>query len=124
MEGRNTLAGNDTRRNIRSGQTLERCKVRSTRYIYILFSRGLYFIYRAIQNGANFLAEGFLFSVAASLIFAETWRSQRSQSKRRDDVDDRIDDLESRVDKLVGLVEGISQQLESLGNDVRAENVR
>ncbi|KAK0473958.1 optic atrophy 3 protein-domain-containing protein [Armillaria novae-zelandiae] len=48
---------------------------------------------KAIDNGANALAEGFLFSVAALLIIGETWRSSRSQSKRRDDVNDKLDEL-------------------------------
>ncbi|KAA1475833.1 OPA3-domain-containing protein [Dentipellis sp. KUC8613] len=52
---------------------------------------------RAIENGANFIAEGFLFSVAAALILGETWRSSRSSSKRRDDVDDRIEELQASV---------------------------
>ena len=56
--------------------------------------------YSAIDNGANFLAEGFLFTVAAGLILGETWRSSRNQSKRRDDVDDRIEDLQVQVREL------------------------
>ncbi|TFY53015.1 hypothetical protein EVG20_g10302 [Dentipellis fragilis] len=52
---------------------------------------------RAIENGANFIAEGFLFSVAAALILGETWRSSRSSSKRRDNVDDRIEELQGSV---------------------------
>lgn len=55
---------------------------------------------RAIENGANFLAEGFLFTVAAGLILSETWRSSRSSSKRRDDVDERIEDVAQRVQAL------------------------
>ncbi|THH21489.1 hypothetical protein EW146_g112 [Bondarzewia mesenterica] len=55
---------------------------------------------RAIENGANFLAEGFLFTVAAGLILTETWRASRSSSKRRDDVDERIEDVSNRVQKL------------------------
>ncbi|KAI0317383.1 optic atrophy 3 protein-domain-containing protein [Amylostereum chailletii] len=54
---------------------------------------------RAIDNGANFIAEGFLFSVAAALI-GETWRSSRNQSKRRDDVDDALEDLQAQVREL------------------------
>ena len=64
---------------------------------------------RAIENGANAIAEGFLFSVATALIIGESWRSSRSQSKRRDDVDDQLDalgtkivDLTTRVDNLAG----------------------
>jgi len=55
---------------------------------------------RAIENGANFLAEGFLFSVAAGLIISETWRSSRSQSKQRSDVNDSIEELQIRVREL------------------------
>ncbi len=55
---------------------------------------------RAIENGANFLAEGFLFSVAAGLIIGETWRSSRSQSKQRTDVNDSIEELQIRVREL------------------------
>jgi optic atrophy 3 protein len=55
---------------------------------------------RAIENGANFLAEGFLFSVAAALIIGETWRSSRSQSKQRSNVIDSIEELQTRVREL------------------------
>jgi optic atrophy 3 protein len=57
-------------------------------------------VLRAIENGANFLAEGFLFSVAAALIISETWRSSRSQSKQRSDVNDSIEELQTRVREL------------------------
>ncbi|TDL18526.1 OPA3-domain-containing protein [Rickenella mellea] len=67
---------------------------------------------RAIENGANTLAEGFLFTVAASLILGETWRSSRSQAKRRDVVDDRIDDLSTKVTELSTTVEHVRAQLE------------
>ncbi|VDB84540.1 unnamed protein product [Peniophora sp. CBMAI 1063] len=55
---------------------------------------------KAIDNGANFLAEGFLFSVAAGLIVAESWRSSRSESKRREGVADSLDDLRVRLDSI------------------------
>lgn len=55
---------------------------------------------RAIENGANALAEGFLFGVAAVLIVGETWRSSRSQSRRRDDVDDKLEGLSTRIQEL------------------------
>lgn len=32
------------------------------------------FLVRAIESGANFLSEAFVFSVAASVIIAESWR--------------------------------------------------
>ncbi|EXJ88458.1 hypothetical protein A1O1_05388 [Capronia coronata CBS 617.96] len=49
---------------------------------------------KAIDAGASFISEAFLFSVAASLILLESWRSRRKESSRRDDVDDRLNDLE------------------------------
>lgn len=49
---------------------------------------------KAIESGANFISETFLFGVAASLIFFESWRSRKKESNRRDDVADRLADLE------------------------------
>jgi TolA-binding protein len=54
----------------------------------------------AIQNGANSLAEGFLFAVAAGLILGEAWRSNRSEARRRGDVDDQLDELQTEVREL------------------------
>jgi hypothetical protein len=69
-------------------------------------------LHRAIENGANALAEGFLFAVAASLIIAETWRSSRSSSRRRDDVDDQLETLAASVQQLVQRVEMVSSRLD------------
>lgn len=55
------------------------------------------YAYRAIENGANFLAEGFLFTVAAGLIIGETWRSSRSSSKQRDDVNVKLEELQKKL---------------------------
>lgn len=49
---------------------------------------------KAIESGATFISETFLFGVAAGLIVFESWRSGRKESKRRDDVAVRINDLE------------------------------
>jgi len=71
---------------------------------------------RAIENGANALAEGFLFGVATILIIGETWRSSRSQSKRRDDVDDKLEDLSTRIQDLSSRIDqslaGVEERLE------------
>ncbi|GLB35627.1 putative OPA3-domain-containing protein [Lyophyllum shimeji] len=55
---------------------------------------------RAVENGANALAEGFLFAVAAGLIIGESWRSSRSETRRRSDVDDKLDSLGTQVTEL------------------------
>jgi len=65
---------------------------------------------RAVENGANFLAEGFLFSVAVAVIVGETWRSSRSQSKRRDTLDDRLEDLGQQVVELTEKVDGLERK--------------
>ncbi|KAI5983226.1 OPA3-domain-containing protein [Pisolithus albus] len=69
---------------------------------------------RAIENGANALAEGFLFAVAAALILGESFRTSRAQSKRRDDVDDRLDELATSVSSLHDAVEQLRQTQQEL----------
>ncbi|KAJ2841983.1 hypothetical protein J3B02_005717, partial [Coemansia erecta] len=52
---------------------------------------------RAIDAGANFLGELFIFSVAASLIFAEQLRSRSQAKRQRTAVDDRLEELEKEM---------------------------
>ncbi|KAF9269479.1 OPA3-domain-containing protein [Marasmius fiardii PR-910] len=78
---------------------------------------------RAIESGANALAEGFLFTVAAALIIGETWRSSRNQSKRRDDVDDRLEVLDNRVAEVTTRFDGLVSELqERLEEETRRNN--
>ena len=49
---------------------------------------------KAIDAGALFISEAFLFAVAGGLIFFESWRSRRKETTRREDVTDRLSDLE------------------------------
>ncbi|KAK2737635.1 hypothetical protein FQN55_000991 [Onygenales sp. PD_40] len=49
---------------------------------------------KAIDSGATFISETFLFFVAGGLIVFEAWRSRRKESNRREDVADRLTDLE------------------------------
>ena len=76
---------------------------------------------RAIENGANSIAEGFLFSVATALIIGETWRSSRNQSRRRDDVDDQLDALGTKVVDLTTRVDDLAGKWET---DLREERER
>jgi len=79
---------------------------------------------RAIQNGANALAEGFLFSVAASLILAETYRSSRSNTKRREDVDDRIEDLEERLTKAHAIIRRLEEKVQNVEEQEDIESAK
>ena len=72
------------------------------------------YLARAIQNGANALAEGFLFSVAAGLILAETYRTSRSNTKRREDVDDRIEDLEDQLARARAMIQRLEEKVRSV----------
>lgn len=49
---------------------------------------------KAIDAGANFVSEGFLFLIGASVITFEYWRSKRSAKSRQEDVSERIGELE------------------------------
>ncbi|KAL4765057.1 OPA3 family protein [Aspergillus foveolatus] len=52
---------------------------------------------KAIESGATFISETFLFLVAGSLILFESWRSRRKENNRRDDVAARLNELEETV---------------------------
>ncbi|KAI1791599.1 OPA3-domain-containing protein [Ganoderma leucocontextum] len=67
---------------------------------------------RAIENGANSLAEGFLFTVAVGLILGEQYRSSRNQTKRRDTVDDQLEELKSSVEGLNARLDTLARQQE------------
>ena len=51
---------------------------------------------KAIDLGATFLSEAFLFCVAASVILFESLRSRRKEATRRDAVQERLSLLEAR----------------------------
>ncbi|RMX77003.1 hypothetical protein D0869_10223 [Hortaea werneckii] len=55
---------------------------------------------KAIELGANFFSEAFIFAVAAGLLVWDSWRSRAKESARRDDVAERIEQLEAEVYRL------------------------
>jgi len=48
---------------------------------------------KAVTNGANALAEGFLFALAAALILGESYRGSRSRAKQRDRTEEGLEEL-------------------------------
>lgn len=52
---------------------------------------------RAIETGATFVAEGFVFSVAGSMICYESWRSRQKQQKQQASVADDIKILQGEI---------------------------
>ncbi|KAI9780026.1 MAG: hypothetical protein M1816_003197 [Peltula sp. TS41687] len=49
---------------------------------------------KAIDSGATFISESFIFVVAGSLIVFESWRQRRKENLRKEDVADRLAELE------------------------------
>jgi len=49
---------------------------------------------KAIESGASFISESFLFIVAGGLIVYESLRSRRKETTRREDVESRLVELE------------------------------
>lgn len=58
---------------------------------------------RAIELGANFLAESFIFGVAAGLLIWDQWRTRRKESTRREGIEERLDALEEAAKSVPGL---------------------
>ena len=55
---------------------------------------------RAIELGANFFSEAFIFGVAVSLLLLENYRSRSKESSRRDEVAERLADLEAQLESV------------------------
>ncbi|KAM0755338.1 OPA3-domain-containing protein [Meredithblackwellia eburnea MCA 4105] len=73
---------------------------------------------KAIDSGANFISETFLFGFATLLILGETWRSRRKDSQRRDLV---AETLEQHEEELKGLRERLDQEAKERASGVDRE---
>lgn len=83
---------------------------------------------KAVDSGANFISEAFLFTFAATLIVAETTRSKIAEGKRRDMVKETItrhevmlEQQEVKIQQTIeALKEGMSRerQLEKIIEEV------
>ena len=58
---------------------------------------------KAIEAGANFVSEAFIFAVGAAIILFESWRSGRKEKGRRNEVAERLDALQEEVEKISNL---------------------
>ncbi|CAO3650202.1 unnamed protein product [Cunninghamella echinulata] len=55
---------------------------------------------KAIESGATFLSESFVFGVGVSIILAENWRAHNKDKNRRNYVDDALEDLEAKNNEM------------------------
>lgn len=80
---------------------------------------------RAIELGANFLSESFIFAVAVGLLVWDQWRTRRKESTRREGVEDRLDALEDHTRQIVALkseVERLKSKYEPLPSPAEGSN--
>lgn len=55
---------------------------------------------KAIELGANFFSETFIFMVAAGLLVWDSWRTRSKAKDKREELADRLDIVEAEVDRL------------------------
>lgn len=72
---------------------------------------------KAIENGANFLLEFFIFLVAGSLIFYESYRARVKSQNEKLTVKNDIIDLQEEITTIKDLVEKLCVDLERLQQD-------
>lgn len=66
---------------------------------------------KAIESGANFISETFLFLVAGGLIVFESWRSRRKEATRREGVEGRLAELEQSETAARGALAALEKEL-------------
>lgn len=69
---------------------------------------------KAIDSGANFISETFLFGVGLGCVLFETWRSRRKEKGRREDVAERLAELEGRERNMTGRIGELVEEIEKL----------
>ena len=69
---------------------------------------------KAIDSGATFISETFLFGVALSTIMFEAWRQRRKEVSRRSDVAEKLQELEEKDRAKTALLEELQHEVEEL----------
>ena len=69
---------------------------------------------KAIDSGANFISETFLFTIGLSLIILEALRTRRKESTRRIDVAAKLDELEERDRMKTKMLEDLEHEIHEL----------
>jgi hypothetical protein len=69
---------------------------------------------KAIESGANFISETFLFVVAGSLILFESWRRDRKEKGKDADVMERLEELQKQREEDKEKIELLESELNTL----------
>lgn len=75
---------------------------------------------KAIDSGANFLLETFIFTVAGLLIFYESYRSRRKLAAEKRNVKNDISDLQDDIEEVKSLLKLLSKEIDHLQEATRA----
>ncbi|KAF2278108.1 uncharacterized protein EI97DRAFT_245358 [Westerdykella ornata] len=65
---------------------------------------------KAIETGANFVAETFIFAVAVSVIVFEQWRQRRKAQNQRDDIREDLEEIQKDLKGLKAELEELKAQ--------------
>lgn len=65
---------------------------------------------KAIETGANFVSETFIFAVGISLIVFEQWRQRRKAKSQRSDVEEQFESLQLELDNVKAELELLKTQ--------------
>ncbi|KAJ3255868.1 hypothetical protein HK103_005881 [Boothiomyces macroporosus] len=77
---------------------------------------------KAVELGANFLSEIIIFGVGVLTILGETWRSSRSKSNQRHEMEKDILELEEKLMELKSKLALKSGELEMLNHTVTIQS--
>lgn len=69
---------------------------------------------KAIDSGATFISETFLFGVALSTIIFESWRQRRKEASRRSDVAEKLQELEEKDKAKSALLGELQHEVDEL----------
>ncbi len=69
---------------------------------------------KAIEVGAEILGEAFIYTVAASVILLEYWRTSRKESMLEAEQDKDIDILMDKVKRVEDLLENVEHRVQLL----------
>jgi optic atrophy 3 protein len=69
---------------------------------------------KAIDTGANFIAETFLFLVAGGLILLETWRRDRKDKKQDADVAEKLEAAEKEREEIKAQMTLLQKELDAV----------
>lgn len=74
---------------------------------------------KAIDSGANFLSETFIFSVAGLLIFYESYRSRKKLADEKRTVKNDISELQDDIEEVKNLLKLLSKEIDHLQQATR-----